>query len=143
MFAERGHFRAGEPQRLRAEIAELAIAQNEHLVAGIELYLRENLEGGRQWFGEHCLLIADVFRNHVEIRRRNRNVFGEGPVGVQYSHDASGRTLTAQVAPAGIAAAATEVDLAGHALADEFLRRIGDTDDEFMAGHAFEAHVTF
>src|SRR5688572_33250726 len=111
MFAKRGHFRAGESQRLRAEIAELAIAQNEHLVAGIELYLRENLEGGRQWFGEHCLLIADVFRNHVEIRRRNRNVFGEGAVGVQYFHDASVGTMTAQFAAEVSAIAASDVDI--------------------------------
>ena len=51
--------------------------------------------------------------------------------------------MPAEIAPAIIAFATAEVDLAHDALADEITWTFADGTDELMARHAFEAHVAF
>ena len=125
------------------KIAELAVAEHQHLVAGIELDLSENFESRGQRLGKYRFFVADVFRNAMKIVDGHRNQFGERAVGVENPHHGPLRTMAAEIAPASLASPAAEVDLANHAPADELGRPFNYRTDEFMAGHAFEAHVAF
>ena len=51
--------------------------------------------------------------------------------------------MAAEIAPAGVASPATEIDFADHALADELRRPFHYRTDKFVAGHTVETHVAF
>ena len=59
MFAQGGHLGSGQPQDLRAEVAEFTVAENQDLIASVDLDLPDYFKGGGQRFSENRLLITD------------------------------------------------------------------------------------
>src|SRR4030095_7696866 len=143
MFSHKSDVSAGEPQNLRAEKTQFAIPQNQDLIAGIELYLLQNLKGSGEGFRKDGLFIANSCRHNMQIGDRHRDEFGESSVGSENSHDTSRWTVAAKPAMAIVAPAAGEVDFADNALMDELLRSFNDRADKFVSRDTLEIHVAF
>jgi len=80
MAADQTNLSARQVQHLRTQKPEFTVAQHHDLMRGLQMYLLQNFEGGRQWFGKDRRLIAHVIRHGVEIGDRNCDILGEGAI---------------------------------------------------------------
>src|SRR4029453_843141 len=127
----------------RAQKTQFAIPQTQDLIAGIELYLLQNLKGSGEGFRKDGLFIANTCRHKMQIGDRHGDEFGESSVSSENSHDTSRWTVAAKPALAIVAPAAGEVDFADNALMDELLRSFNDRADKFVSRDTLEIHVAF
>ena len=126
---------------LRDQEAELAVAEDGAVHAGVHVDLLEDLERGGQRLGEDRRLVAHALGHLVEVLHRDLDVLGEGAVGVEDAHHRPARAVPRHPPLAVGAEPAAEVDLADHALAAPLGRPLDHPPDELVAEHAAEAHV--
>src|SRR4030095_3761515 len=142
MFSHKSDVSTREPQNRRAQKTQFTIPQNQDLIAGIELYLLQNLKGSGEGFRKDGLFIANTCRHNMQIGDRHGDEFGESSVGSENAHDTSRWTVAAKPTLAIVAPAAGEVDFTDNALMDELLRSLNNGADELLSRHAVTAPVT-
>jgi hypothetical protein len=122
-------------------VSELAVPDDQHAVARPDFV--EDVQGGRQRLREDGGLVADVVRDRVQVRDRQRQLLGERAVPSDQPEHGPALAVAPASGPARRARPADRVDLARDAPADPLGRvvRAFDCTDELVPGHARERVV--
>jgi hypothetical protein len=85
----------GEPHHLSAQSAEFAVTYHQHFVAGIDIHLFDNLEGGGKRLRKNRFFVGNVIRHEMKVGERDRNEFRKRAVGARNSHNRAGSAVAA------------------------------------------------
>ena len=133
----------GEGQRARDELPQAAGAHHAHALAGSDRPLLLDLERGGGGLREHRDLVGEARRDLVQVREREGEELGQGPLAAADPDDRAFGTMGAPAGRAIRAPAAGDVDLADHAAGDPFLGAGGllHHAHELVAGDARAGRV--
>lgn len=133
------NFATRQPQYLRAEQAELAIANDRDAIGGPDVGTFENCQRRRQRLGEYRRIVCDAARYGVQAIDGERKSFGHRTIATKDAKRRALRAVLAITSSAGRTRAARRIDLADHTLPTP--NRIGTSNhraDKFVAGDAVE-----
>src|SRR6185369_13238858 len=94
VFSDEQHSSASECDDLRAQEAELAVADHGNAVGTRDRHAIENPTRGGEWFGEDCMFVRDVFWNGNKIANRKLKKLGVRAIASDDAENRAERTMS-------------------------------------------------